>query len=123
MSSLRSHEGYLLIDNRNGPPVSAEIMRDNGLPDDAGLGKFEAPSYTCKHCTKVVFINPKRTRDKPRAYCKGCNHLICDLCEARKVASGVCKTFDQIADEARFAAEKQHGIPQTTSLLIPERRL
>jgi hypothetical protein len=95
--SLRNHEGYLLLDHRNSPGVPDSVAVAMGLPAGAGKQIFEAPTYTCKHCQRVVVMNPDRQRE--RAFCRGCNHRICDPCAAIKSQTLVCKTFDQLADE------------------------
>lgn len=87
MKSKLSHEGYLLIDHSAGP----------GLDGKQGH-KLEVGIHTCSHCQKGVMVNPLRTRD--RAYCPKCDHYICDECEVARVASGgLCRTFNQLADE------------------------
>lgn len=108
MSSLRRHEGYLLIDSRNTPGLTEEIVKgiDADLPAHAGRGMFEAPTYTCSHCCAVVVLNPRRTRE--RAYCSGCDHYLCDACGAAKAMTG-CKTFRQIIEETQEQAAKQAG--------------
>lgn len=78
MSSLRLHEGYLLIDNRFGPGVSAEFVRASGksvpiVPEGA---LYESATITCSHCHAVVILNPDRSR--PRNYCAKCDHYVCD---------------------------------------------
>lgn len=87
-NSLRSHEGYLLIDHR------ATLTGQGAL--------FEAPTYTCSHCGTVVVINPARTRERP--YCRKCDHRICDACEQVRVATGECRTLNQIIDDLQDAA-------------------
>ncbi len=78
MPSLRKHEGYLLIDNRFGPGVSAEFIRATGK--DAPIvpeGRmYESATITCSHCHTIVILNPDRSR--PRNYCRTCDHYICD---------------------------------------------
>lgn len=82
---LQDHEGELLIDHRNSPGVP-------GLPSF-----FEAATYTCKHCQRIVVLNPERVRE--RAFCRGCNHRICDPCAAIKAKTLTCRTFDQVVDD------------------------
>jgi hypothetical protein len=113
MTSKRSHEGILTIDSRFTPGVSDDDIRSAGveLPPGAGQGLFEAPTYTCSHCQTVVVLNPRRNRE--RAYCRGCDHYICDNCGAiRAMNGGQCKTFKQLIDEVQEQAEldKQSGI-------------
>ena len=85
MKSLRDQEGYLIIDHRASPGMP-------GLPP-----LLEAPTYTCRHCQRIVVMNPDRKRE--RAFCRGCNHRICDPCAAIKAQTLTCRTFDQVADE------------------------
>jgi hypothetical protein len=107
MSSLRRREGYLLIDNRASVGVPESMLAAAGLPLIAGRGLFEAPTYTCSHCQAVVVMNPARTRE--RAYCRGCDHYLCDGCGALRAQTMTCKTFNQVIDEVLAAAEKQTG--------------
>lgn len=86
-----------MLDHRHSAPVPDSIVTSVGLPSGAGRGLFEAPSFTCRHCQRVVVMNPNRTRE--RHYCRGCDHLICDDCAAIKAATMQCRTFDQLVDE------------------------
>jgi hypothetical protein len=97
IKTLRDQEGYFMMDHRHANPVPDQLVVANGLPTGAGRGLFESASFTCKHCQTIVILNPDRSRE--RAYCRGCDHLICDPCAAEKAITGVCKTFDQRADE------------------------
>lgn len=97
MSSLRSHEGYFLLDHRESPGMPDEVAVNIGLWPGAGRGVTEAPSYTCKHCQRIIIMNPKRNRE--RVFCRGCNHLICDDCGAERARTMRCRTFDQYVDE------------------------
>jgi len=110
MKSLRSHEGYLLIDNRASPGFSDADAHAADLPPGAGRGVFEAPTYTCSHCGTVVVLNPRRNRE--RAYCSGCDHHICDNCGAVRAANGGrCRTFRQLIDEVQGKAAKGIIVP------------
>src|SRR5690242_8179411 len=99
VTSKRSHEGYLMIDHSNSPGISAREINliDTDLPVNIGRVMFEAPTYTCSHCNRVVVLNPLRTRE--RGYCAKCDHYVCDLCNATRIATGVCKTVKQVIDE------------------------
>jgi hypothetical protein len=99
VNSLRSHEGYLLIDHRNSPGVPEEVMVSTGLPTFAGKkdSVFECATFTCADCETVVYINPKRNR--ARGYCPKCDHYLCDDCEAERFASGgVCRNRKHMID-------------------------
>jgi hypothetical protein len=58
---------------------------------------FEADTYTCTHCSRVVVLNPARKRERYK--CGGCNHHICDECAAEVVAGAACKTMQQKYEE------------------------
>lgn len=104
MGSKRDHEGYLFIDSRNGP-ISEEVLRWAGLPENAGRGIFETATYTCSHCQVVVYLNPKRNRE--RAWCKKCDHYICDACGALYGMNYECVPYRKRLDDALEAAAKQ----------------
>lgn len=78
MISKKRHEGYLLIDHRNSPGVSAEFIAQAGLGTPVvGPGQtLEAATISCSHCQGMVILNPLRTR--PRNWCYKCDHYICD---------------------------------------------
>lgn len=101
----RNKEGYLMIDNRNNEGMPDALVVSVGLPLIAAKGLFEAPTYTCSHCNAVVVLNPNRQRE--RAHCRGCDHLICDNCNVIRLQTMKCKTFKQIVDETILAAERQ----------------
>lgn len=95
--SLPRGLGYLEIDQRA-----------------SGNGFFEADTYTCSHCCRVVVMNPSRKRERYR--CGGCSHHICDDCAAEKVRTGLCRTMAQKIDEIRAQAERQ---AEAHSLTLP----
>jgi hypothetical protein len=105
MPTKKNHEGYLLIDHRESPGVSPEQAAAVGLPVGAHRGVFEAGTYTCNHCCRVVVINPLRTRS--REYCAKCDCYICDGCGATKALTGECRTMAQIIEETQEAASRQ----------------
>lgn len=114
MSSHRSNEGYLLIDHSQTIGLTDAEVQKAGLPSGAGQGLFEAATYTCSHCQAVVVIEPKRTRE--RAYCRSCDHLICDGCGVLRANGAKCKTFKQVIDEMLEQAERQAG---SSLILLP----
>ena len=106
--SLRSLEGYMLIDNTNSPGVPDAIVVAQGLPPGAGRGKFESGTFTCSHCEAVVVLNPDRTRS--RGYCRKCDHYVCDGCEANRVVSGgVCYPYKAKIKDALEDIDKGGG--------------
>jgi hypothetical protein len=95
-----------MVDHRSTQGLDEATVRQMGLPSGAGAGLFEAPTITCNHCKVVVIVNPLRNRE--RAYCRGCDHYICDACGiARAAAGNVCNSFDRICEQIQEAALKQ----------------
>jgi len=118
MKSLASLEGYLLIDNRVNPGVPDEIMVSQGLPVGSGRGIFEEAVYTCGHCQAQVVKNRQRTR--PRGFCKKCNHVLCDPCDARYVASAhECKPFVAVIEEYLESVERESQVQRSPIVLTP----
>lgn len=102
------NEGYLLIDHRDSPGLTAKQAVTAGrasiMPHVAKGRRFEGATLTCSHCERIVIKNLDRARQ--RAYCPKCNHFICDWCEAERVRTGQCKPFKQVIDEFYDAAAK-----------------
>lgn len=117
MSSLRSNEGYLYMHNP-GPMLPALVLQQAGLPAAAGRGTFEAPTYTCNHCKFVVVMNPDRQRE--RAYCRACDHQICDACGATRANGERCRTWSQKVDEylENIARAEQVEAPTSPIILV-----
>jgi hypothetical protein len=114
MSSLKRHEGYLLIDHRGGPGLSeADIAQWRAAGKDVlaiGEGqKYEQATITCHHCHAIVILNPARKR--ARSYCPKCDHYICDVCEQRRAATFECVPMKRVIDELQEKRAKglAHG--------------
>lgn len=84
MSSLKRHEGYIMVDNRASPGLPEDIARNAGYdPAQCGEGKlYESATLTCSHCKNAFVKNPFRIRERP--YCAKCDHYICDWCDAAR---------------------------------------
>lgn len=104
MTSKRSHEGYILLDHSDSPGVPDSMTIAAGLPAGAGRGKFEAATLTCQHCDVVVVINPKRNRE--RAWCKHCDHYLCDACGVTLHHTGECRNAARRIAEYVAAVER-----------------
>mgnify|MGYP001252610740 FL=1 len=117
MKSLRSHEGYFLIDHRDSPGVSDEVMVAQGMPPGSGHHIFESATFTCSHCQAVVVMHPDRSRD--RGYCRKCDHLICDGCEtAKAVSGGECRSFKRLVDNILNDIAKGGEVFQSPTIII-----
>lgn len=101
MKTLRSTEGYLLLDNRHAPPVDAETIRRSGKHVVVSGGVFESATYTCSHCNAIVVVNSTRTRE--RTWCRSCDHIICDSC-SYLAQTQACVPMARRLEEAQTAA-------------------
>ena len=96
MSSLKRHEGYLLIDNRGLPAIP---QHPDKRFDPIGRNQlYECATITCAHCNTVVILRPDRSR--PRNYCRKCDKYICD----NPACSVDCFSFDKLLDELQEQA-------------------
>ena len=120
MSSKRRHEGEFMTDHRASPGLPDQFM-PAGMPPRSGQGLFETPTFTCNHCPRVIIMNPLRTRE--RAWCRYCDHYICDNCGAILAASRKCLPYRNFLDElqeeglkiAKQAKEPDNGKEITIS--------
>lgn len=115
MNSLKRHEGYVFIDNRNSPGVDDAAMANLGYPTGAGKGLYESATYTCSHCNSIVVIEPKRTRE--RAFCRGCGQKICDACGVIRARTLTCASMERRISEMQEADVKQADSEQPSILL------
>lgn len=119
MSSLKRHEGYIMVDNRASPGLPEDIARAAGYDPEqcrAG-GLFEAATLTCSHCGNAFVKNPLRTR--PRPYCNQCDHYICDICDGvRQQPLYEHRPFNQMMDEVIEQAQRQVAVSDPPPILI-----
>src|SRR3990172_11116798 len=97
MSSLKRHEGYLMIDNRHNPAINEELVTVYNFPSLRANSLFECATITCAHCNTVVILNPDRSR--PRGYCRSCDKYVCD----NPACSAECRNFDKLLDDIQEA--------------------
>lgn len=116
--SKRSREGYLLIDHRNSPGLSAadqaaiDLACQGASPVDLRGGRVhEAPTFTCSHCQTIVILNPLRTRD--RQWCHTCDRYLCDACGLTyKLSGGTCRSFLDVINRLQDQAGKSLNLSQ-----------
>jgi hypothetical protein len=60
MSSLKQHEGYLLIDHRASPGLPKGFYDPLGIENPTvGEGQIaEMATITCSHCKRILINNP-----------------------------------------------------------------
>jgi hypothetical protein len=126
MTSKRSHEGYFLLDHSNSPGVSDADMVKHGLPTGYGRKKFESATFTCNHCERVVAIVYKGlTRHRDCAWCKKCDHYLCDDCGTALHKTGVCYPFKAMIEDLRNKHVQTGRVPspsevfQSPTIVVP----
>jgi hypothetical protein len=92
MHSLRSHDGYLLTDQRACYVPPSDLL---------GLGRFkEVATYRCWHCGGHMILDPPRSR--PPEYCRLCDENICHECDGiRREADYEHISFDEMVEMVR----------------------
>lgn len=92
---IQDLEGELTLDHRNSPGVPAEILRQAGLPLEAGRGLYTCPTYTCGHCQRGVPVVVKAFGVRERRFvCGVCAKVLCEGCAKRKQETGLCEPFE-----------------------------
>jgi hypothetical protein len=75
----RDLEGYLEVDHRDSPGISAEQAASVGSKLIVPGGTvFKSATSMCSKCQVQIILNPDRSRS--RGYCRACDHDICDRC-------------------------------------------
>lgn len=119
------NEGYLLIDHRASPGITADFIRQCGHnPADfpvVGEGQvYEAATKTCSHCQKVVIMSPTRKRE--RATCHKCGRYICDSCSGALFQTGECRmvraTLDRLQEKIA-RQEQATGTAFNGTIILP----
>lgn len=108
--SKRSKEGYYMLDHRASPGLTEFHTWVDKLPPGSGSSLFEAPTFTCSHCIRIVVMEPARTRD--REHCFGCHHDICDECGVIYAKTRVCCSFKRMAESSLEAAAQESNIKE-----------
>ncbi len=95
MFSQREREGYLQIDHRESPGVTAIAPPHPDVPIVGRGVNYQTATCRCSQCHRLILMNPLRTR--PRNYCAKCNSYHCDACTATN-PYGHCLTLDAVFD-------------------------
>lgn len=68
------------------------------LITDLDTGKQTArDTYTCRHCNRIVIVQPMQRPEDIGRRCGGCDGLLCVACSARDGCSHIEKRCDAIA--------------------------
>ncbi len=103
--SLREKEGYLRIDHRDSPGISAEqakAMRSHVVVPGGTM--LEARTYNCCACQRTVIINPDRLRT--RDYCRECHSYMCETCALLRKLTGIHRPMKRFVAEYLESAAK-----------------
>lgn len=108
------------MDHRGSPGVPDEIVQKDGLVSGAGHGLFESATFTCNHCEAVVVKNPDRSRE--RAWCKKCDHYICDGCGMTMHKTGLCYPFKAMVADILNLQDRRpaESVVEQSALLTPK---
>jgi hypothetical protein len=119
--SLRHGAGYLVIDHRDSPGLSAADVAHlpGAMAVEAGA-VLERDVQICTHCERAVVLEPLRVRD--RGFCPKCNHYICDGCETIRVKTGACVPMRQILDHATNVLDRtpRGDLPTTPPIVLTD---
>jgi predicted O-linked N-acetylglucosamine transferase (SPINDLY family) len=122
VKSLKHGAGFLSIDHRDSPGLSARDVAHVPGAVAVGAGRlYERDVKVCTHCQRAIVLEPLRTRD--RGYCNKCDHYICDHCEAIRVKTGACIPFLQTLDRMQALAEQGNPLASHDLLASPELQL
>jgi hypothetical protein len=112
--SKLSHLGELMVDHRASPGLPPDFYRKLGVDIPAcGEGKLlEMATMTCSHCRNIVVLRPERTRE--RAYCRKCDHYICDVC------AGIMMLPDYVHTPFEKVVDKVQDNPANLPLLLSQ---
>lgn len=113
MKSLKHGAGYLVIDHRDSPGVTAaDVAHVPGAVAAPGGTRTEMDVYQCSHCQRTIVLKAaSKERMQKRGYCPKCDHYICNGCESIRARTGACVPFQQVLDRAGEIAEKFVGQP------------
>ena len=107
MSSLKRHDGVLIIDHRASPGLPAGVARAAGYdPKDCGEGGYYEVAFVICCSLPNAFVV------QTRIYCRGCDRYMCEPCYAQTFLPGYKHTpFEKIVDALLSG--------KTTSLILP----
>lgn len=99
---MRNAGGYAVITS----PTPSQVNFDRLRCESIGEGAFEADTFTCVHCNRVVHVRPRASPDEFGSMCRNCMKMICPRC-----ADGPCTPFLKRLEmiEARDRARRSYG--------------
>ena len=116
--SLSDGSGYLEIDHRDSPGLSADDIAKAppGTLQAPGGTRLERDIQQCSHCQRGVVLNPGRVR--ARAVCQYCYHYVCDGCAVMVATTGACVPFKAVLDRVHVLQDTFSGQPDHPELAV-----
>lgn len=81
---MRNPGGYAVIIGPDSQRASFDGFRCEEIP----AGTFEADTFTCCHCNRVVHVKARAPMDEFGSMCRNCMKMVCPKC-----ADGPCVPF------------------------------
>lgn len=100
---MRNPGGYVTIVS----PETSVANFDKFRCETISAGTFEADTFTCVHCNRVMHVKPKAPMDEFGSMCRNCMKMVCPTC-----ANGPCIPFEKKLEamERRDIALRSYGI-------------
>lgn len=100
---MRNPGGYVTIISPDPAPANFDGIRC----EEIRAGLFEADTFTCVHCNRIVHVKPRVSMDEFGSMCRNCMKMVCPTC-----ADGPCVPFMKKLEEAekREIARRSYGI-------------
>lgn len=88
---MRNPGGYATIVS----PDSHRVNFDRLRCESVGPGMYEADTFSCCHCNRIVHVKPRANMDEFGSMCRNCMKMVCPAC-----ADGGCTPFLKKLEEA-----------------------
>lgn len=83
---MRLPQGYAVIVS----PEPAKVNFDGLRCEEISAGTFEADTFSCVHCNRVVHVKARANIDEFGSMCRNCMKMVCPAC-----ANGPCIPFEK----------------------------
>ena len=99
---MRNPGGYAVVVS----PEQSRINLDGFRCETVSAGTFEADTFTCCHCNRVMHVKPRAPMDEFGSMCRNCMKMVCPKC-----ADGPCVPFEKKLEamERRSRALRSYG--------------
>lgn len=88
---MRNPNGYATIVGPDGGIVNFDGFRCEQIH----AGTFEADTFSCIHCNRIIHVKPRANMDEFGSMCRNCMKMVCPTC-----ANGPCVPFMKKLEEA-----------------------